>query len=225
MVKDASYLMKNYRFVCAQAKAYNTPVRLRSYTTESSIDHLLAEGCKIWEAARATSAASGFFDPIPIGLQTYIDGATECNNPVNAVWSEAGSIWDDLQQRIQSLVSIGTGKRDLRDFGDDLPSISKSLISIATETETTEQLFYERHISLGLEGRYFRFNVDQGLAQVKLAGIEKLDHVQTATEQYLNDQRVNRAIDLLVMARPPFNGNVNGIHYRMFICLICARLC
>ena len=99
-----------------------------------SVDHLSTENCKIWEAARATSAASKFFDPIYIGMQTYVDGATGHNNPVEEVLKEAKSIWGDLGARLQCLVSIGTGKADLKHFGDDLRQIVKTLVAIARKS-------------------------------------------------------------------------------------------
>ncbi|KAF4502485.1 hypothetical protein FAGAP_1300 [Fusarium agapanthi] len=91
-------------FVCAHSKANNTPVNIRSYTTSTSVDSLFLSPCKIWEAARATSAASGFFDPIKIGWQYYVDGATGRNKPVEAVFNEAKGIWPDAPSRIQCFV-------------------------------------------------------------------------------------------------------------------------
>ena len=45
---------------------------------------------KIWEAGRATSAASSF-DPITIDDfgESFVDGATGANNPMYEVWNEA----------------------------------------------------------------------------------------------------------------------------------------
>lgn len=77
------------RFVCAFTKALNVPVRLRSYANNAAADALGTSNCAIWEAARATSAAATFFDPIQIGRQKFVDGATGFNNPVEAVFEEA----------------------------------------------------------------------------------------------------------------------------------------
>ena len=59
-------------FVVAIARDYADapPVKLRTYSTSES----LADSCTIWQAARATSAASTFFDPITFGTPkiTYI---------------------------------------------------------------------------------------------------------------------------------------------------------
>ncbi|CAM1511788.1 Fc.00g093010.m01.CDS01 [Cosmosporella sp. VM-42] len=190
-------------FVCAQAKAYNTPARLRSYVTPQTVDHLSTTKCTIWQAARATSAASKIFDPIDIGMQTYVDGATGCNNPVEEVLKEAKYIWGDLASHVQCLVSIGTGKADLRHFGDDLRQIIKTLVAIATETEVTEKRFYENHVDLGLGGRYFRFNVTQGLGTVRLGGTEKRGDIEAATQFYLEDHRVQQDVTQFVESKLP----------------------
>ncbi|VUC23726.1 unnamed protein product, partial [Clonostachys rosea] len=188
-------------FVCAQAKSLNTTTMIRSYKNPTAVDNLSIRDCRIWEAARATSAASGFFDPVDIGNETFVDGATGCNNPVEEVWREANSIWSDLSQRIQCVVSIGTGKHGPRPFGDDPRQIMKTLIKTATETEVTERRFSENHVMYGLDGRYFRFNVDQGLQNIKLDDVEKLDTVQKATELYLGGDRVQCQIKLFIEAK------------------------
>ncbi|CAH0002929.1 unnamed protein product [Clonostachys byssicola] len=188
-------------FVCTQAKSLNATIRIRSYKNPTAVDNLSIRECKIWEAARATSAASGFFDPIKIGNETFVDGATGCNNPVEEVWREANSRWSDLRQRIQCVVSIGTGQRKPRPFGDDLRQIGKTLITTATETEETERRFSENHIVNGLQGRYFRFSVDRGLDGVKLDDVDKLDTVQAATEVYLGGDHVQRRLRLFVESK------------------------
>ncbi|KAF5981974.1 coenzyme A synthetase [Fusarium bulbicola] len=134
-------------FVCAHSKANNSPVNIRSYTTSTSVDSLSLLPCKIWEAARATSAASGFFDPIKIGWQDYVDGATGRNIPVEEVFNEAKVIWPDEPSRIQYFVSIGTGIPEPKDFGENLAEIQKAIIAITTETKDTERRFYENHES------------------------------------------------------------------------------
>lgn len=64
--------------------------------------------CKIWEAARATTAASGFFESITINQIPYIDGGMGLNNnPGELSLSEAKEIWPNHE--IGVLVSLGTG--------------------------------------------------------------------------------------------------------------------
>lgn len=191
-----------YSFVCAHSKANNGPVNIRSYTTDVSVDSLSLSECRIWEAARATSAASKFFDPIKIGWQDYVDGATGRNNPVDEVLREAKAIWPDAPSRIECFVSIGTGKPEPRDFGDNLVDIMKAIVALTTETEDTERRFYENHKSFGLGGRYFRFNVDSGLRDVSLDEFAKVDRIMTATDLYLNQPRVQESIRDLTQVTP-----------------------
>lgn len=183
------------RFVCAHSKAGNKAVRIRSYTTENAVKNLCLEECCIWEAARATSAASGFFDSIKIGLQEYVDGATGKNNPVEEVLAEAEAIWPGLRgEDIECIVSIGTGVSKWRDYGNNLAQVMKTLVAVATETEETEKRFYRNRTKVGLDGRYFRLNVDHGLADVALNEHAKLNIVEAATEAYLKEPRVQEVM-------------------------------
>lgn len=77
------------RFVCATSKQTNDAVCLTSYRTPRSID--LLNTAKVWQACRATSAATTFFDPIAIGIppEEFVDGALGMNNPIFALWNQA----------------------------------------------------------------------------------------------------------------------------------------
>lgn len=176
--------------MCAFRKALNTPVLLRSYASREDADVSSVANCKIWEAARATSAAATFFDPINMGLHSYVDGATGRNNPVEEVLYEALSIWPDSLPRVHCIVSIGTGVPGLKDFGDDLLDVLRTLKTISTETETTAERFKKTHTLLGLTGRYFRFNVNKGLEAVGLDEHEKIHEIEAATDLYLKNQDV-----------------------------------
>jgi len=127
------------------------------------------------------------------------------NNPVEQVFEEAKSIWPDAihKGRIQCLVSIGTGIPDLKNFGDNLKQVVETLKSISTETERTERRFYNTHEFLGIGERYFRFNVDKGLADVELDDHEKVAEIEASAEEYLRDPRVKQLIGTFLAARPP----------------------
>lgn len=168
----------------------NTLVNFRSYTADEKAEVSSVVNCKIWEAARATSAAATFFDPITIGLHSYVDGATGSNNPVEEVLHEALSIWSNSLSRIHCIVSIGTGVPGSTDFGNDLIDVLKTLKTITTETETTAQRFKEYHTLLGLSGRYFRFNVNKGLEAVRLDEHAKVKEIEAAADLYLKNQDV-----------------------------------
>ena len=76
---------------------------------------------KIWEAARATSAAPTFFAPITVDHVTYGDGGTGWNNPTRLVTSEVRQIWP--HRPIGCLISLGTGEEDPNQLAtaDNLP--------------------------------------------------------------------------------------------------------
>jgi predicted acylesterase/phospholipase RssA len=147
---------------------------------------------KIWEAARATSAASTFFDPIKIGRygEEFVDGAIGANNPVRELWTEAQDLWPkgSLADRIKCFVSIGTGQPAVKAFGADVIEIGKTMVEIATDTENTARLFEMEHRDLLREGRYFRFNVDKGLEDVGLEEAAKLNVVVATTRRYIRAQ-------------------------------------
>jgi predicted acylesterase/phospholipase RssA len=192
--------------VCVFAKIYNTPFRFRTYTTDETIDSLVTSECTIWQAARATSAAVTFFDPIEIGGIQFVDGATGLNNPVEVVLEEAKSIWPDAIRRIQCIVSIGTGVPDLRDFGDNLKEVAHTLKDISTQTERTEERFFKLYADLGLGGRYFRYNVREGLGGVGLDEHSEAGRIVVATERYLDDPRTKENITAFLAVRPPVMG-------------------
>ena len=180
--------------MCASAKALNTPVLLRNYTYDGVVDMLNAADCSIRQAARATSAATTFFDPIKIGNQEYVDGATGHNNPVEVVLQEASSVWPGMVSNLQCIVSIGIGVPGLENFGNNLKAIVRTLKNIATETEETARKFDENTEALRLKGRYFRFNVDHGMAKVDLEEYRKFDEVESATFRYLQSTNVQTTI-------------------------------
>jgi len=86
-------------FVCAVQSINTDAVVIRSYRSGSEEYDELYDICKIWEAARATSAASTFFEPIRIGNQRYVDGALRYNNPIEKA---------DVESRGQKGTSITT---------------------------------------------------------------------------------------------------------------------
>src|SRR3954471_18860751 len=84
----------------------NNPVLLRTYRSRQP-----DFGCKIWEAARATSATPTLFKRILIGReQPFIDGGMGRNNPSRVLLDEAKEIFEDHD--IGCLISIGTGQAE-----------------------------------------------------------------------------------------------------------------
>lgn len=154
----------------------------------------MLDSVTIWQAARATSAACSFFEPITIGKfgEQYIDGATSCNNPVRELITTAQDIWPniDVTSNLACLVSIGTGQPSLQPFGEHLVDVGKTLKSIATDTEYLAEQFSREHRSLISQKKYFRFNVEKGLEDVGLEEHEKKSTIVAATRRHLELQHV-----------------------------------
>ncbi len=137
---------------------------LRSYKSSSGSNDLL-NSVKIWEACRATSAASSFFDPIAIGRYA-------------------------LEDKIQCLVSIGTGVPSLELFRDDVFHLGTTLAAIATETEQTAGRFRRDKPHLDNANRYYRFNVTRGLESIGLEESKKRKEIAAVTRRYVGMQDV-----------------------------------
>jgi hypothetical protein len=152
---------------------------------------------KIWEAARATSAASSFFDPIRIDMGKYaeefIDGAQAgANNPVREVYNEAKDVWDPepLESNLNCMISIGTGVPSVEPFRIGLLEIGDTLVRISTDTEQTAESFQRSHSDLDETDRYFRFNVRNGLENIGLEDSAHKDEIMAITERYVQSQDV-----------------------------------
>ncbi len=194
-------------FVCAMpAKNFAHPRRFRSYQVPESA----SANCKIWEAARATTAAPTFFKRIEIGedgraKEQFIDGGLGCNNPTNQVLEEARSIWGN-DETIGCLLSLGTGFPGTiglatpDNFQKFLPTkLIGVLKSIATDCETTAHALSQRFKDF--PNFYFRFNVPHGVEGIPLEEWEKMGDIETHTKAYLEDvdtsKKINAVVDIL----------------------------
>ena len=188
----SKYKEKGYdenSFVCTIAYETKEIIRLRSY----SLPGKLTIPATICQAALATSAATTFFDPVHIGARKFADGGLGANNPVDEVEGEASNIWcsetGDLKPLVKCFLSIGTGNPGKKAIEDNMSKfLSGTLVEIATQTENTEKKFIAKWRKHFDEKRYFRFNVDQGLQNVGLAGYQEQGAIEAATDGYLDHQ-------------------------------------
>jgi patatin-like phospholipase/acyl hydrolase len=180
------------RFVCATSGNTSTPILFTSYPSPRGTTTLY-NLTKIWEAARATSAAPTFFDPIKIGptKRTFGDGGTGANNPVYELWNEAIDICNPerLDENLACIVSIGTGEPHLTKFGENIKDVAESVLKIATQTETTANNFNRAHPELNDgQQRYFRFNAARGLAEIGLDEASEAGRIEDMTDDYLRKE-------------------------------------
>ncbi|KAG9513283.1 phospholipase, patatin family protein, partial [Aureobasidium melanogenum] len=187
-------------FVCCTSGETSESVLLRSWPALRGNPSLFRT-VRIWEAARATSAASTFFDPIDIGKKKFLDGGTGDNNPVRHIWNEAKDLLPGdelLSDNLGCLVSIGTGQPAYRPFGESVVGIGKTLLAIATETETTANQFHREQSILFEKKVCFRFNVPRGLGNIELDEIEQLAAIESMTDAYLQTEAVQGDIRMCV---------------------------
>jgi hypothetical protein len=157
--------------------------------------------CKIWEAARATSAQPLFFKPVMIGppgfTEEFIGGGLDGNNPIRQVLDQAYDLYP--KENLSCILSIGTGKvKPARYDASYIPKdLISTLIGISTNCEATAVSYawqFQNILDL-----YFRFNIEQGLQDVALDDWNRLGEVRTFIQDYL--QGPDQSIRLKVVAR------------------------
>ncbi len=165
-----------------------------------------APECKIWEAARATSAAPTFFKPIKIidssGLACdYVDGGLGFNNPAQEVISQAKLLFGD--RSIGVVVSIGTGVQDIRELqrpqgiNKIFPIKNvKAMLGILTDVDTVHKKMAEEYRD---GDRYSRFNVTaEGIKRISLDDWKKMQKVKDDTDKYVTELDVSSQISRVV---------------------------
>jgi hypothetical protein len=181
---------------------------------------------RIWEAARATSAATSFFEPLVIDGRSFADGATGANNPIYELWAEAWSLYSHhdewkLENHLKCLLSIGTGIPSRRPFGPGMMDVAAALKLIATESEAKAQQFQRQHLPLVKSSILYRFNVTEGLQDIGLEDADRLGEIEACTDRYCASVSVVRQIDACASALRERSCMCFKIqtHFLVFICL------
>lgn len=167
-------------------------------SSDPSLEQGMGVGVTIWEAARATSAAPGFFDPITIGpYQTqYVDGGLGANNPVNYTLSSAKLKWPGME--IACLVSVGAGRRGTNPVPTRLLDFSKYLVALVTDTEETAVSFLREHRDMAISDQYFRFSVDYGLEGVGTDEAAGVQLIAALTDTYCRSPQTRGLLETCV---------------------------
>ncbi|KAJ7438751.1 hypothetical protein FB451DRAFT_1378124 [Mycena latifolia] len=190
-------------FVCAMHESNlnaGIPELFRSYDTpeEPAFD------CRIWEAARATSATPGLFKPMEIGWGAvrpkYIGGGVWNNNPTSLVVAEAEKMYPS--QPVVLVVSVGSGHPDTIQIprSPSLTAFAKTLKSIATDCERIHEDNARRFRSS--PNTYFRLNVLQGLQGFEQHHWGRSSEVYTHTRLYLGTEdaksKLTNAVNIIL---------------------------
>ncbi|QGI61754.1 hypothetical protein CEK26_005722 [Fusarium fujikuroi] len=184
-----------YSFVCAVPKYEEKVKRIRSYEPLDQQANAPAERFKIWEAARATSAAPMYFPHIEAGGVSYFDGGLESNNPVIEVIEEAKQEFPD--DKISTVISVGTGAYQASDASAGLAGFMNYMINMATSTEKHHRAVLEdpRFADIRKEG-YFRLNGTLELGAIDLAAVERMDEIERLAEVYLSSNEGQQQIGM-----------------------------
>jgi patatin-like phospholipase/acyl hydrolase len=169
-------------------------VYLRSYEPGHLADPL-SDDVALWQALRATSAASTFFDAYQHGAKKFVDGGFAYNNPVQRVKIEASDLWGP--DRPALLISIGTGESKGESLGGNIKELAQSMIKLVTQTEKTAEDFYSLNRDMVNRGMYFRFNVP-GLATIGMQEYKELDAIESHTIAYLTKGATGRELQAVV---------------------------
>ncbi|KAJ9656038.1 hypothetical protein H2201_008664 [Coniosporium apollinis] len=150
-------------------------------------------GCKIWEVARATSAATTFFKSIKCGQNDieYIDAGFGYNNPCEILLAEARTVFGLSANSRTFVLSIGTGLGGPVSVINSRLAIIKALKKMATSSARAAESM-DRQLSHDM---YYRFNVSKGLSEVSLADWTKKSKIASHTSNYLRDQSQVRRIE------------------------------
>lgn len=181
----------------------------------------------LWEAARATSAAPGYFEKVQIGNVDYIDGGLGCNNPAMVAFKDVRQI-HGMQPPVLVL-SIGTGAPPTDQAPEpkskgsttmahlkDMFMAFKSSLHLATDSEGVHEALLTqikdiRRSTLTSKLHYYRFNVPD-ILDIELDewsprdGHTTKDKLRNATKEYLAREDVHQelvecAIELIKLRR------------------------
>ncbi|KAK1776794.1 hypothetical protein QBC45DRAFT_204478 [Copromyces sp. CBS 386.78] len=190
-------------FVCGvRSKNVGAPQRFRSYVSKHDKKY---RDCKIWEAARATSAAPTYFGPIKIAHngeeEEFIDAAIGFNNPISEVLNEAGLELDPSLE-VGCILSLGCGTRPRslkkagRIPGSGFKHFFRALFLMKETTTDPEKDHYLIETRMSeFEDTYFRLSVPNGAAVVGLADYKKMGLLHKMTEDYLNQKEIKEMVE------------------------------
>jgi predicted acylesterase/phospholipase RssA len=163
---------------------------LRSYENPNKKDHDPVD-IALWEAARATSAASTYFNAQCKDNIEYVDGALQANNPIFEVMQEACDLWDC---RGAVMVSIGTGSRPPEPIGENIVELARSISKMLTDASNATSRFFEIHKAMAQQNRLFRFSVTH-LGVVRLDEYNMIESIKHQTKAYLNDPITSKELN------------------------------
>jgi predicted acylesterase/phospholipase RssA len=206
MIHPETDVKRGKAFVCAvEASNQAAAQRFRAYECgDGDVEWL--KDCKIWEAARATTAAPVYFKDITLRRgefeKRYVDAAIGYNNPTEVLLDEAARVFYRTR-KLGAVVSLGTGTRSRslvspQEVGHITYAIgaAKTMKDVTVDTEAVHRRV--QNIFKDVTSTYFRFNLPDGAAKVKLNGYKQMGMLKEMTASYLKQKHVADEIEALV---------------------------
>ena len=169
-----------HRLIISSQTSGGGPFPVRTYNNirlpKPTID------CKVWEAARATTATSSLFRNFGISANKPIEfGASDFDNVIENVWNEARILWQG--RRIIS-VSIGAGAFPRNIFSGKLGASMEAVARNCFHAEATALTFELQQTETSMEPSLYRFSAPT-LANIGLEEHDAVANIEAATQNYL----------------------------------------
>ncbi|CUA73013.1 Phospholipase A I [Rhizoctonia solani] len=186
--------------ITARSVDATRPVLMRSYLVPHDAE---PEKFKIWEAARATSAAPTYFRPMEAGADKvpYIDGSISGHcNPSGIAIREAEYLWPNRQ--IGLFMSLGTGSPTMIGLRSKwLFSMFRDFINLGASTVQVHEMAWREFNQKYQVSPYVRLSVDHLISKISLCDHSRLGTIMAATHAYLEVARtslkVQRCVELV----------------------------
>jgi len=192
------YLLRNY----PTPHIYNSQATIGNYFIPPEND---CQEMKLWEAARATSAAPTFFEQFNYNSFQFVDGGMLANNPTELALQEIFAT--DADASIDYILSIGTGEPSMKITSYFKPPILKMAeltVNILTDSYRihTNVLRWLGSACRGIrkEGphqqrtRLLRWNPPLGTFALDINDKNTIQQMQQETEKYWESQHIQSAI-------------------------------
>ncbi|CAE6370329.1 unnamed protein product [Rhizoctonia solani] len=171
------------------------PVIFRSYPVTTNP----GPNCAIWEVLRATIAHPELFKGIDIidssVPQSFIGGDIGCSNPLAHVLSEVERVWPGRQ--VSCIISIGAGHvRTIQVPNSSRWHRTHDIIVMKDMATDSERVAEEMALRFQRTSEvYFRFNVDQGIQDMKDGCWERLGEAMQHAKAYLQKNKTNQMLE------------------------------
>ena len=200
------YSLKYPRIIFAMSK-HNISAALPSMFRSYRVVANRRPDCTILDALCATMAHPNLFKDIEIKegalRQSFISGDLGCSNPMAHVLAEVKRVYPG--RHVSCILSIGAGHArtiNIPDHGVPQQIFrTQDLAAMKDMATDSERVAEEMDIRFGATNRvYFRFNVDQGIQDIKAGDWERLHDVMAHAKVYLLKMDTNQRLEDLVQA-------------------------